>query len=192
MLNDGNLRGFEVREERQDNTPRAPPVHGVVNMILEGDRKTANQANRKTFQLKTLHGKEIQLNRESEVLSAEGGQNWQKVSDWGVFTDGSLSKERAAIGIVFISPEGGKIEIAEKLGFPVTNNEAEYKTILKALKVTQSISIEQLMVFSDSKLVVEQYNRAYKAFTGRMKKYLTTLIDGVKRFTEVEIIHLYR
>ncbi|KAF5179953.1 hypothetical protein FRX31_030460 [Thalictrum thalictroides] len=45
---------------------------------------------------------DLDINAQLEVTYAKGGQHWQEVSGWKVFTDGLVSKKSAAIGIVLI------------------------------------------------------------------------------------------
>lgn len=59
-----------------------------------------------------------------------------------------------------------------QLQFPVTNNEAEYEAILMGLRVVKALGAKSTLLKSDSKLVIGQINRDFKAKERRMQKYL--------------------
>ena len=56
--------------------------------------------------------------------------------------------------------------------FPATNNEAEYEGILKGLRLGKALGATNLLVQSDSKLVVRQIKGDYEAKEERMQKYV--------------------
>ncbi len=68
----------------------------------------------------------------------------------------------AAIGAV-IKDESGNVtgRISRSIGV-TTNNQAEYQAIIAALKKAISAGVKQVIVKSDSELVVEQINGRYK------------------------------
>lgn len=57
-------------------------------------------------------------------------------------------------GIVLISPSGTVHEHALILNFKASNNEAEYEALITGLKMAQGLGIQDLVVYSDSQLVV--------------------------------------
>lgn len=79
----------------------------------------------------------------------------------------------AACGIVVHKGTEVLYEAAEYLG-TLTNNEAEYTGVLRALEwLTRSSLSEEVSVefYLDSKLVVEQLNKNWKIKDARMKQY---------------------
>jgi len=68
----------------------------------------------------------------------------------------------AAIGAT-IKDEGGNIiaSISRRIGI-TTNNQAEYRAIITALEKAVSLGARQVILKSDSKLIVEQINGRYK------------------------------
>jgi len=59
-----------------------------------------------------------------------------------------------------------------QLKFPATKNEAEYKGILTGLRLEKALGAKNLLVQSDSKLVIEQIKGKYEAKEERMQTYL--------------------
>ena len=47
--------------------------------------------------------------------------------------------------------------------FPATNNEAEYEGILMGLRLGKALGVKNLLIQSDSKLVVKQIKGEYEA-----------------------------
>ena len=68
--------------------------------------------------------------------------------------DGASNRHGAGLGIILISPNGLIVEQAINLGFPASNNEAEYEALLAGLKSAYYMKATELMVYSDSQLVV--------------------------------------
>ena len=54
----------------------------------------------------------------------------QEPSSWRVYIDGAANSRRSGMGLVLISPKKITIEKSLRLGFSVTENEAEYKSLL--------------------------------------------------------------
>jgi hypothetical protein len=52
---------------------------------------------------------------------------------WTMYFDGSVMKEGADVGLVFISPLGVRMEYMVQLHFPASNNDAEYKALINGL-----------------------------------------------------------
>ncbi|RVW72958.1 Transposon Ty3-I Gag-Pol polyprotein [Vitis vinifera] len=59
----------------------------------------------------------------------------------------------SGVGLLLQSPIGEQLEQAIRLGFPVSNNEAEYEAILSEMDLALALSISRLRVYSDSQLV---------------------------------------
>ena len=59
-----------------------------------------------------------------------GPHNTEQLEGWILNVDGASYSKGAGIEIVLTTPEGSIIEQSFTLGFPTSNNEAEYKVIL--------------------------------------------------------------
>jgi ribonuclease HI len=73
---------------------------------------------------------------------------------WSLYFDRSKSKEGAGVGCIIIDPSGNKTLIACRLEFECTNNTAKYEALLQGLRKSLDMSIQNLVVFGDSKIVV--------------------------------------
>ena len=76
------------------------------------------------------------------------------------------------VGVVIITPEGETLKYRVQLKFPTTNNETEYEGILTRLRVRKALGAKNLLLQSDSKLIVGQIKEEYEAKEERMQKYL--------------------
>lgn len=81
-----------------------------------------------------------------------------------IFSDGGARGNPGPAGIgAVLYDEHKKViaEISEYLG-ETTNNQAEYRALLAALKKAASLKAEEVVCHLDSELVVKQLNREYK------------------------------
>lgn len=93
----------------------------------------------------------------------------------------------ASIGVVVF--QGNKKEMFTKRIGRATNNVAEYTALIEALKYIRKKKLRNVIIFSDSKLVVEQVNGERKVI--KMKPYydeVMKLLDGL----DVRIVHVPR
>jgi len=88
-----------------------------------------------------------------------------------IFTDGTAEPNPgpAAIGAA-IKDEQGKLitSISQPIGW-ATNNQAEYRAIIVALKKAIELGADQVDVRSDSELVVKQINGSYRVKNAALK-----------------------
>ncbi|XP_028077759.1 uncharacterized protein LOC114279668 [Camellia sinensis] len=110
---------------------------------------------------------------------------------WKLFVDGASNRHGAGLGIVLNSPDGLVIEQAITLGFPASNNEAEYEALLAGLRSALRMKATALMVFSDSKLVVNQVSGEYEVKDERMANEALALeLDLAEERRERALIHI--
>ncbi|GAG13609.1 unnamed protein product, partial [marine sediment metagenome] len=80
-----------------------------------------------------------------------------------VYIDGASRGNPGPAAAAFILTDPAGIKLHAKAFFigQATNNVAEYTAICKALEAAKQIGAKQLMVFSDSELLVKQVNGEY-------------------------------
>ena len=110
------------------------------------------------------------------------------------YTDGGSrgNPGPAATGIV-IKDETGKTLTAygEFLGVQ-TNNYAEYKAIISALKKAKSLGATEVQCIADSKLVVEQLNQNWKVREPSIQKLFIEAYNAAQQFKKVSYKHVLR
>jgi ribonuclease HI len=101
---------------------------------------------------------------------------------WKMFFDGASSREGAGAGVVFVSPAQETISLSYKLEFEATNNVAEYEALVLGLRAAREMGIQEVAVFSDAELVVQQIRNAYQAKHPRLRSYRNEVWDLVDSF----------
>ncbi|RVW34403.1 hypothetical protein CK203_092161 [Vitis vinifera] len=81
---------------------------------------------------------------------------------------------------------------AIRLGFPVSNKEAEYEAILAGLNLFLTLSTSKIEICSDSQLVVGQIQREYEAKDERMARYLSKVQVTLDRLSKSAIKRIPR
>lgn len=87
---------------------------------------------------------------------------------WEVYTDGAANQRGSRVGIELMMLEKLIIEKSLWLGFPATNNEAEYKALLAGIEMVEKLGGECPHLYSDSHLVVGHVNGEFEAWDHRM------------------------
>jgi ribonuclease HI len=96
----------------------------------------------------------------------------------------------AGIGVVFIRDNLRITEYKEFIG-KKTNNQAEYAALKKALQIASTFDNE-LMVLSDSQLIVNQRNNVYKVRNKQLKIIFREISNLERRFKMVIYKHIPR
>ena len=76
--------------------------------------------------------------------------------------------------------------------FPANNNEAEYEGILTGLRLGKTLGATNLLIQSDSKLVIGQIKGDYEAKEERMQKYVRLTRHLTQEFDKVEFTQIPR
>ncbi|RVW21060.1 Retrovirus-related Pol polyprotein from transposon opus [Vitis vinifera] len=100
---------------------------------------------------------------------------------WTLRVDGASRSSGFGVGLLLQSPTGEHLEQVIRLGFPASNNEAEYEAILSGLDLALALSVSRLRVYSDSQLVVRHVQKEYEAKDTRMAQYLAKVRDTLQR-----------
>ena len=106
--------------------------------------------------------------------------------------DSASSTSGARVGIVVITLEGIKLEHSFRLGFKASNNEAEYEALFAGLRVVSDIGANEVEIYSDSRLVVNQVQGSFKAVDPWMMEYLQLVKQTVGHFQKVRVIQVAR
>ena len=111
-----------------------------------------------------------------------------------IFTDGGARGNPGPAGIgaaIFDENKQLVAEISEYLG-ETTNNQAEYRAVVAALKKAAELGAEELSFFLDSELVVKQLNREYKVKNKDLAPLFLMIHNLVLGFRKVTFTHIPR
>ncbi|KAL2227023.1 UNVERIFIED_CONTAM: Retrovirus-related Pol polyprotein from transposon [Sesamum indicum] len=90
-------------------------------------------------------------------------------------------------GILIEGPGGIEIEVAVRLSFPTTNNEAEYEALLLGLELALEAGAQVLEVYTDSQLVAMQIEGAYETKEKSMTEYVKKSKEWMQKFSKCNI-----
>jgi ribonuclease HI len=109
---------------------------------------------------------------------------------WTLFFHGSSCGKGCGIGIVLISPRGASFEFSLPISCTSTNNQAEYKAVLKGIKLLRDIKADSVEVFGDSMLVVNQLIRKYDCIDDILRVYHEECLELLREFKMVSVEHI--
>ncbi|XP_074351325.1 uncharacterized protein LOC141690419 [Apium graveolens] len=116
----------------------------------------------------------------------EGRQNKDK-DFWVLYFDGASKINLSGAGLLLQSPDGFLIEYAMKLDFSTTNYEDEYEALIAGLGLSGTLSVKNLKVYGDSKLVVSQVKGEFEARDEIMEKYVCLVRSVITQFNECHV-----
>ncbi len=99
---------------------------------------------------------------------------------------------KAAIGVVLLG-ENKKVlrEHSEAIG-EATNNQAEYRALIKALELASDYSQEEVNCYLDSELLVKQLRGEYRTKNPALRELQRVLRQREKAFKKVTYTHVKR
>jgi ribonuclease HI len=109
---------------------------------------------------------------------------------WPLYFDGSVMKTGAGAGLLFVSPLGEHMRYAVRLHFPVSNNMAEYESLLCGLKIAIETGIKRLDVRGDSQLVIDQVMKNASCHDDKMEAYCKAVRALEDKFYGIELNHV--
>ena len=106
--------------------------------------------------------------------------------------DGASRQTGAGVGLQLKAPTRERIEQVIWLDFPASNNEAKYEAILADIDLAIFVSSENIIIQSDSQLVVGQVNGEYEMWDQLMNKYVCLVKLRLESFVAWKIEHILR
>jgi len=110
-----------------------------------------------------------------------------------IFTDGSSHPNPGKMGIGIVIYKEGRIlkEISKCIG-KGTNNIAEYKALIVALKEAKKLGATRVKIFSDSNLMVEQICGNSKTKNVNLKRLKGRVLQLSKSFDSFKLTYIPR
>ena len=106
--------------------------------------------------------------------------------------DGAANAQGSGVGVILTSLDEIDVEYALIFSFQASNNGAEYEAVIAGLNLAHSMEADQLVVSSDSQLVVKQIEDSYEARDEMMILYLKEVRELLKKFIRVQVKHVPR
>ncbi|XP_073118006.1 uncharacterized protein [Elaeis guineensis] len=96
----------------------------------------------------------------------------ESISVWVLHIDGASNTQGSGADLILINFEGMVIEYAIRFNFKVSNNQAEYETLLAGLRIAKELDIDNLKVFTYSQWIIGQVKDEFEVRDPVMMKYL--------------------
>jgi len=111
-----------------------------------------------------------------------------------IFSDGASrgNPGPAAAGAVLQNEAEEIVGTVSRFLGSATNNQAEYAALILALKKAHELRATELMIFLDSKLIVEQISGRWKIKDLQLKKAAEKVHTLLKEFNSWQIQHVFR
>ena len=117
----------------------------------------------------------------------------QDNGSWWILNVDSASRHTGAgIDLQLKALNGEVVEKVIQLDFPSSNNKTEYEAIIARIDLTQSVSLDNLLIHSDSQLVVGKVNGEYETQDQRMAMYMGLVKQRLESFTTWKLDHILR
>ncbi|GMH16200.1 hypothetical protein Nepgr_018041 [Nepenthes gracilis] len=87
---------------------------------------------------------------------------------------------------------GIRDKVLANSGFSATNNVAKYEALLAGLQLAKECSAKELIIYSDSELVINRSHGSFASTTRRFVRYLLKVKGMIVGFKTAEFIHIPR
>lgn len=111
-----------------------------------------------------------------------------------IYIDGASrgNPGNGACAAIFLNPQGKIISEEGRVLGICTNNFAEYSSLHLALIVAQRYNAMELEIYSDSQLLVKQFNGEYKIKDEKLKELMSIIKTEAKKFKKITFTHIPR
>ncbi|CAM8890588.1 unnamed protein product [Rhodiola kirilowii] len=111
---------------------------------------------------------------------------------WQMFFDGAARRDGAGAGVVFVSPENHLLPFSFTLTQLCSNNMAEYQALLLGLQMARQIRIDEMDIYGDSQLVINQVLGEYEVRMDDLIPYHRHATQLLNEFDSISIGHVPR
>ncbi|MHA1976780.1 MAG: ribonuclease HI family protein [Candidatus Hodarchaeales archaeon] len=112
---------------------------------------------------------------------------------FSIFTDGAARGNPGPAAAAFLFVQRDKIIFQQNyfLGTQ-TNNQAEYQAIIKALETAKEYTKEDIVLYSDSELVIKQLTGEYQVKSPHLKDLYREVMTRVQYYSSIKFSHIPR
>jgi ribonuclease HI len=111
-----------------------------------------------------------------------------------IFIDGASRGNPGPAAAAFIIKDGSGVEVARRSFFigENTNNTAEYFALTLALDEAKRLGASEVVVRSDSELIVKQMTGEYRIKNSNLKLFFKKARNLAARFEQADFVHVSR
>jgi ribonuclease HI len=126
----------------------------------------------------------------SEWTETQQPPSTEKPEHWKMYFDGSLNLEGAGVGVLFISLQSDHVKYVLQIHYKASNNDLEYEALIHGLRIVVSLGNKQLIAYGDSKVVIDQVNKACDVKKEAMNAYCIEVRKLEDHFEGLEFHHV--
>lgn len=109
-----------------------------------------------------------------------------------IYADAAVSHRRAGLGLAFKDERGWLVGWRMKPAGRMTNNEAEYHAVIFALEQAARMSAQEVHIFCDNQVIVQQLRGLCEARAESMRRLLQQARALARLFPLVTFTHIPR
>ncbi|KAL0312149.1 UNVERIFIED_CONTAM: hypothetical protein Sradi_5614200 [Sesamum radiatum] len=121
------------------------------------------------------------------VVEIIGEQQREENQGWLLHVDSSSNVSNGGTWIFLQGPWAIEIEVAVKLSFEVTNNDAEHEALITGLNMALDGGVRQLDAYTDSQMVAMQVEGTYETREWVMIQYLRKVKELMGKFERYQL-----
>ena len=127
---------------------------------------------------------------------ANGQEGWAgtRMTSVSLYCDGASrgNPGPSGAGVVLLDEKGEQILELSRYLDDGTNNEAEYRALVRGLEAAAEIGAKRIEIFLDSELVVRQLSGKYKVRNARLRSLFDQAVSILQQFEDYAIFHVGR
>ena len=118
----------------------------------------------------------------------------EQLSEFTIYIDGACrgNPGPAGVGMVIYGPRMEKISERNQYLGKATNNVAEYQALIFALKEARRLGGRKVRIYTDSQLLVRQFNGEYRLRDKKLKNLFQQARTEAQEIPELTIIYTER
>lgn len=130
---------------------------------------------------------------DSAADSQEGGPGTRMMSV-SLYCDGASrgNPGPSGAGVVLLDEKGEQFFELSRYLDNGTNNEAEYRALVRGLEAAADLDVKQIEIFLDSELVVKQLSGEYRVRNPRLRSLFDQAVTRLQQFDDYAIFHVGR
>lgn len=109
-----------------------------------------------------------------------------------IHTDGGARGNPGPAGIGVVIQCGNQLKKYKKFIGKKTNNQAEYEAVIFALEKAKALGCDELLLYIDSELIVNQLKRKYRVKDGNLAALFLRVWNLSQQFQKVSFHHIHR
>ncbi|KAJ1685137.1 hypothetical protein LUZ63_016527 [Rhynchospora breviuscula] len=180
---------YFVSRVLRDAEVRYPPVEKAAFAVMTASRKLRPYFQTHPIKVTAYKG---QVLADFLVESTARPPVTLEEAAWEVFVDGASSERGSGVGVEIKGPKGEKFHYAVHLTFEVSNNVAEYETLLVGMRLIEAIGAKKVCFYMDSQLVVNQIKGEYATMNERLALYLEKVKAVMATFEDISVEYVPR